>query len=424
MNKYIFNLKSVDVSFLLEFNADSIDSYMELLSIFYKPELKNNCIILQIKILQMTEDVRQKYSAFCQQYAHKNKLLLKIKSSLDKIQFNKHFIITTKENFTTEEILFIQNIIQTMDYVDSDKERAKYFKELQDKKEYVFGDLLKNYEINIFDSKQRLKIGESDKNGRTCRFCGLRGKINFTKKAHAISEFLGFKNIVLNEECDYCNKRFGDTIEQDLLEYLKPYISFFGIKGKNGNPHFKYNNGGSIKFDGNNTESLVRVISKNIQIDKKKETLICELESNQNICLANVYKTLCKYAMSVINKKELQYFKQTIEWITSKNSPEKLPKIAIFQSPINWGINLVIYTRSNNRQDIPYMFCEFNIVCLKIVYIVPLSNANTKDFIGNEYDIFWKNLKHFQKIKNWQFKDFSLNKQIKIPTILKAVKEK
>ena len=55
---------------------------------------------------------------------------------------------------------------------------------------------------------------------------------------------------------------------------------------------------------------------------------------------------------------------------------------------------------------------------------MPLSNANTKDFIGNEYDIFWKNLKHFQKIKNWQFKDFSLNKQIKIPTILKAVKEK
>ncbi|MEX6156050.1 HNH endonuclease [Providencia hangzhouensis] len=40
---------------------------------------------------------------------------------------------------------------------------------------------------------------------------------SFNKEAHAISEALGNKSIILNEECDNCNEFFDKNIERDFL---------------------------------------------------------------------------------------------------------------------------------------------------------------------------------------------------------------
>lgn len=72
----------------------------------------------------------------------------------------------------------------------------------------LFGKLNRNYEPQLFGLKQ-LKVGESDKNKRICRFCGKnQPEVKFAGrkgKAHAISEALGNKKLILNEECKGCN---------------------------------------------------------------------------------------------------------------------------------------------------------------------------------------------------------------------------
>ena len=64
--------------------------------------------------------------------------------------------------------------------------------------------ILTNYNICEFGTK-RIHIGEQNKEKRICRFCNNKSEnVTFKNKAHAISEALGNKTIILNEECDNC----------------------------------------------------------------------------------------------------------------------------------------------------------------------------------------------------------------------------
>lgn len=68
----------------------------------------------------------------------------------------------------------------------------------------------------------------------SCRFCGRsRDGATFKNRSHAIPEFLGNHQLMLNSECDTCNKHFGDTIEQHLAKYTRPFRALNGITNKN-----------------------------------------------------------------------------------------------------------------------------------------------------------------------------------------------
>ncbi len=76
----------------------------------------------------------------------------------------------------------------------------------------LFGEIKKVYSISAFDASTKKTIGEQDKSKRVCRFCNnTRTNISFNNIAHAISESLGNKKIILNEECDECNSEFGSA---------------------------------------------------------------------------------------------------------------------------------------------------------------------------------------------------------------------
>ena len=65
-----------------------------------------------------------------------------------------------------------------------------------------FGNILQNY--TLYDSDDKGKIGESDRNKRKCRFCGntIKDGTTFSNKAHIIPEAFGNKKFICNEECD------------------------------------------------------------------------------------------------------------------------------------------------------------------------------------------------------------------------------
>jgi hypothetical protein len=81
---------------------------------------------------------------------------------------------------------------------------------------------------------------------RRCRYCLRQEPATcFKKIAHAIPECLGNRTLISHDECDHCNDRFSQTIEDHLDKFTQPLRTVLGIKGRNGVPVFKSRDGKS-----------------------------------------------------------------------------------------------------------------------------------------------------------------------------------
>lgn len=411
MSKMIFHVHSNHNSFSMEINNDSEEAilvYLELISIFWN--INNNSIEM-IPLQMMNEEMRMKYEQFIEKYKNVNPQINRLKSALNKIQNNEYFFTSNKSDFSTEEILFIGNLINTYNASTDDEERAKIFQEQIDRQNEVMGDLLSKYTNLVFDSEKRKPIGESDRQKRICRFCknGMHTevKVTFDKKAHAFSEALGNKALILNEECDVCNDIFGSTIEDDFITYLDIYRTFYNVKGKNGIPKLKYKNGGMVT----SVDGKMIVQSQNIDFDEQTGDLNTLLESHKTIKKVNIYKTLCKYVLSTINEEELVHLQDTINWIKSEDDEYiPLPKVGILMShemfvetPV-----LAIYIRKDDNGKSPHIVGEFKFKSLIFSFVVPFSEKDEVDFTDEmDYESFWKTFKHYSAVPTWSFQDFS-----------------
>ena len=199
-----------------------------------------------------------------------------------------------------------------------------------------YKEILSNYKI-LSSSRftQPKRFGEQEIGKRVCRFCNHKlGELNsytekttsFNQKAHAISKSLENYTLFNNEECDCCNKYFGDSIEKDTNIFLKELDTF----------------------------SRLACIHKN------------------KFYPQNVYKTLCKFALSVIDDDYIKYFKNTISWIRSRKTYNQLPHV------INFKIN------KNNNSELPYMIGEFRYRKNVFAFIIPLSSKESTIFTTSE----------------------------------------
>lgn len=143
------------------------------------------------------------------------------------------------------------------------------------------------------------------------------------QKAHAISESLGNKGLICREECDDCNQRFNQTIEQDVTRFFQFFLILNGVKGKNGSPTLQ-GNGISITNNPSSRSTLGRdtlVLKVKTMPDTRDIQEITKFVSDQfsfsNVKYVpqNIYKCFCKYVLSLLDNKYLQYFKETINWI-------------------------------------------------------------------------------------------------------------
>ncbi len=109
----------------------------------------------------------------------------------------------------------------------------------------------RKYSVQFF-GEQKIFIGHHKREDRVCRWCGMSMPVvTFIEKAHAISESLGNKSIVLNDECDECNNKFGKGIEASVATFLQFPNAIFGISGKNRIPKMKRGNQVLLHNDGN-----------------------------------------------------------------------------------------------------------------------------------------------------------------------------
>ncbi len=158
---------------------------------------------------------------------------------------------------------------------------------------------MNNYELITFnlDKDRKIKIGEDNRDKRVCRFCNeKKPKVTFKKEAHAISEALGNKKLILNEECDDCNEFFDENIERDFINYHNLARTMFGIKNKDNNfPKMKGKNFEFFKDKNNNQLSIAIIQDSNKEItDKAPENIV--FKTGTTLKIQNIYKTLCKFS--------------------------------------------------------------------------------------------------------------------------------
>lgn len=256
--------------------------------------------------------------------------------------------------------------------------------------------------------KHREVIGEPDKQIRICRFCrkGITDGAAFKTKAHAISEALGNKDVILCEECDQCNSRFSKTIEPDIISFLSLFRTMFGVKGKGGEKDFK----GKL-FHVTRTQSGLNVkINGKPLSEPGTMPYRLRFQADTKLVSQNIYKALCKYFLSVVKTSELIFFQKTIDWINGDVDMDFLPVIAelMYNNPSMSTPILRTYIRKDSDETLPYAVGEFHFTAYMYVFIVPLCSNDTKDFVnGEEYLRFWSFFKIYNDMGEWKYRDFS-----------------
>ena len=289
-------------------------------------------------------------------------------------------------------------------------QKGEDFEKMTKEMDDLFGVLMDSYEMFAFNENTKNKIGELDKSKRVCRYCNKRSpEVSFRKVALSISEALGNKKIITNDECDACNEKFGKGIENDLILYLNLYRVFFGIRGKKGIPKFK---GKNFEIENIETIKIKQILSDEEINNPNHDDLQIRLKATEKITTQNIYKTLSKYALGVIDRTQIVNFKDTIEWINGKRNIDNLPKVAILSSYVLFSTHpqLMVYIRKTEDNKLPYAVAEFRFTYLTFVYIIPNSNKDTTDFTqDNNFEYFWDFFKHYSSIQDWSFQKMNDN---------------
>lgn len=414
-------MKEIRITFLalsrtVEMKIESekeINSFVNDLLIILAKEIDYENLKINIDSLQQnTEEFRAKINSVIQKYKTFEPKIQQINTYFKDLKDNEYFFIFPNDTIHKQQRFHLFNYLSAL---QKGEDFEKMTKEMDD----LFGVLMDSYEMFAFDAdtKNNIKIGESDKSKRVCRYCNKKKpEVSFKKVAHSISEALGNKKIITNDECDACNEKFGRGIENDLILYLNLYRVFFGIRGKNGIPKFK---GKNFEIEKNERIEIKQFLSDEEINDSNCNDSKMRLEATQNIIAQNIYKTLSKYALGVIDRTQIVNFKDTIEWINGKKNIDNLPKIAILTSYDLFSTHpkLMVYLRKTKDNKLPYAVAEFRFTYLTFVYIIPNSNKDTIDFTQDDnFNYFWNFFKHYSLLPNWHF--YKMNNNTPQPFVM------
>jgi hypothetical protein len=165
-----------------------------------------------------------------------------------------------------------------------------------------------------------LKLSEH----RTCRFCGKYfPEVKFNNIAHIIPEFLGNKYFVSDFECDTCNMKLG-RLDTQLANFIGMFRSIFATEGKNGIPtidsHDSLIQAKHENFFGASKAikigSTINDPSSN-HFDREKNEHVIEYRKQPYIPF-DVYKSLLKMGLSLLDESEVPEYKLGFEFLRRK----------------------------------------------------------------------------------------------------------
>lgn len=356
-----------------------------------------------------TEEFQSRLKNFISKYKNILPQIQQLDSKFKKLEKNEWFFVLPAIEFTTQQKYKLEKELNVLNNYNSDISEEKVLE--------IFGCIMNNYELITFDldKDRKIKIGEDNRDKRICRFCNQKKpNVKFKNEAHAISEALGNKKLILNEECDSCNKFFDENIERDFIYYHDLARTMFSIKNKDNNfPKMKGNNFEFFKDKNSNNLSIaiLQDVEKHTKGEPPKNVVF---KTGNKIKIQNIYKALCKFALSVIDTNHIKNFEDTIKWLKNEKEVKELPKIAVLHSYkfFTEKPEITLYLRNNDDYDLPYLIGEFRFTYYMYVFIVPLSSQDKKDFLEDEeYENYLKCFKHITSVGEFNYMNFSENKE-------------
>ena len=395
---------------VLNINLPTYKDY-EFFSSLFESNNKKQIFTVQVA----NENFRSRLKIF-DELSKINKDCLKIKSVFENIPENSKFVVVSGK---IDDAILLYNLKQEVNKLNG----ITTIPSNLDNTKYQIASLYYTQTFNG-NTKKRHYIGEINKYNRVCRFCNNKIPIvSFKHTSHAISESLGNKSIICLEECDNCNERFSRTIEPDIANMLSFLLTIHSIHGKNG---IRKTTGKNFKISlDESTKSDTNIGTITIQIDKDlpvniedffKEKLLLDT-SSLKFLPQNVYKCLCKYVISVIEKRYLLEFKGTINWINSSTKYCKLPLVAIgdAKTPIDTPY-LIVSVRKTNDYNYPFCYALFAVANIAFAFIIPFSSKDKYHFTTQKkYENFQKMIQSWYKGYNWSFNNLSSSKATYTP---------
>lgn len=456
MEVFKFALFCIDKKIFWEAaSTENVTEFARDLSLCFASKVNPETREIVVSCLQTSSaKLRKRIDVFIGIYESYDQKIHRIRTFISSIPDGQHFYFLPNRDSVRSDEEYIFTAALMAENANRDPE-----KEIKDMKE-ILGSFLSSYIVDGKITNKKTAIGEPSKRKRVCRFCKntraeIEGKdtehkarTSFKQEAHAISEALGNKTLIIHEECDACNHYFSKNCEKHILTYLRFLATFFKVKNKdNSVSTIKGKNFEFIHLSAEKKAKLLNVAEqKGIKIQSTGERLnesdvptqavqtisdadfvlkyfpteaeradavafpqSIPLRFHEKLSLQEVYKALVKFSMSVIKTENLFGFEKTLEWIAECNTKSQLPKIAILQSYKHFSksAELTVYRRKNEDGKLPFAVGEFQFTFQKLVFIIPTFNDTESSFLTNdEYEKFWSFFM-FKQASGWQFQDFS-----------------
>lgn len=356
-------------------DPETIQNFIEDLLLIFS-EFDEEKELYNVKALHTsTPQLLAKTDELVLKYSPRLPAVNKVGAYLSKLQPDQNFFFFPKEELSTREIMNVQDYLRSLD-------ENQDFEEIRERTREYWGDLWDNYSIDYCGGTKRF-IGEPIRKQRICRFCG-KGypATSFKKTAHAISEGLGNKQVILWDECDRCNEDFGLRLEPSLIEYLSLFRTFYGAS-KGEKAKVSKGTNFSLRNDGSPT---INIFGERFQ--KQGEfPYTLDLIGQQKIVSQNIYKSLCKFALSIMDKEYLQYFKRTIDWVSSDEFVDRLPPIgeAIHSGKASSNPTLYLMMRQVDKKNLPFAVGVLQYTCKMMMFILPFSTQDDQEFLNDDH---------------------------------------
>lgn len=359
-----------------------------------------------------TQEIKLGIAQLVVNYGKQMPHLHKLNKKIQAMQIGEKFLVAEGMPEDTSERSELEALVEVLNTYDISQVGVEWARRTAEMKSFM-GKLLQNYNVLSPRLDVRITLGNAKKDERECRFCGgtLASGSSFTKVAHAVPEALGNKTLILGDECDICNKYFGDNIEPHLIGTFDIYRAFLGVRGKNGLPHLKYPSAEITHRD-----EIPVVIAKKIEFTDT--SIFVELGESRKLTPAKLYRALCKITLSVLNEQDLDGLEDTVAWVRNDQPSVVLPKVAknVFPSSSDDSkFSVTVFIRKNDDHNLPHIVTEFRFGCVIYVYILPFSRLDKQSFITDEeYEKFWSCFPMYCQTKNWKFEDFHSTTELTI----------
>lgn len=228
----------------------------------------------------------------------------------------------------------------------------------------TISSILEDYNItySIRINKESSKLLLKDSKPKTCRFCGKSyPQVSFHKTAHTPPEFTGNKKIFSSYECDNCNATYFSLFENELANFLLPFSTLSGKKGKK-NKIPKYKQKGEPTINHINDLISITEIDDN-RIKKLNETTIEFVIKIPTYIPEYIYRCLVRICLSFLPEDKLPIYKQTIEWLMNLKQDSNMKPGMLFSTyPSNLQLNdisVLLFERKDDcAKNIPHsIFC-------------------------------------------------------------------